>query len=147
MKYSLGILYALLVACLLSVCDIPITISFENPFFSSPYAQVLQQTMQMWSDIRLATDLHKDPYHHDEYVMYAYAILGQLLCIDDALDTCDATELIPDDLAYLARIVAQVKQEAMLLSFMPAQTVLMERLFKKIEKKIEELLSDTQNIG
>jgi hypothetical protein len=139
MKYSLGIVwYTVLAGCVFSVCDVPVAISFDTPFFSSPYMQVVQSTMHVWSDIREAAEMVSNPHNQDDYTMCVHAILGQLLCVEHAIAACDAT-VSSDDIEYLTRVVAMVHQEATALSLIPVHVGVMQQLFGRIEKKLTAL--------
>lgn len=150
MRYSLSIVwYTVLAGCVFSLCDVPVVVSFDTPFFSSPYTQVLQATMHVWSDIREAADMlnnsHTNNVHNqDDYNTFVYAIIGQLLCVEHAIAACDET-ILPDDIAYLARVVAMVEQEAMALSLIPVQAGVMQQLFGRIEKKLAGLLRQSDD--
>lgn len=140
MRYSLGIVwYTVLAGCVFSLCDVPVAVSFDAPFFSSPYTQILESTMHVWSDIREAAEMLSNLPSQDDYNMFVYAIIGQLLCIDHALAACDAT-IVSEDVAYLARVLAMVQQEAMALSLVSAQAAVMQQLFGRIEKKLTTLI-------
>jgi len=145
MKYSLGIVWCTVLAgCVFSLCDVPIVVSVESSSFSSLYAQALQYTMRVWSDIRVAAYTLHTLHNQDDYNTFVYAILGQLLCVDNAMTACDSTILL-DDVAYLMRVLEMVKQEANALPLISVQAQLMQQLFENIEKKISALLCQSDD--
>ena len=121
----------------------PTTALFDSPFFSSSYTEVVQSTMRVWSDIRLVASMVNNSYNQDDYNAFVYAIIGQLLCVDNAMAACDA-RIVPEDIAYLAHVLELVKQEVTALPLIPAQAQAMQRLFEAIEKKLAILLDDSQ---
>ncbi len=145
MRYSLGVVWCTVLAgFVFSLCDVPTTALFDSPFFSSPYTELLQSTMHVWSDIRAVASMWDNSCNQDDCNPFIYAIIGQLLCVDKAMTACDA-RIIPDDVVYLARVLELVKKEAIALPFIPVQAEVINQLFEKIERKLATLLGQSDD--
>lgn len=145
MRYSVGILWCTILAgFVFSFCDVPTALLFDSPSFLSPYTEVLQSTMRVWSDIRAVKSMGDGSCNQDDYNTCVYAIIGQLLCIDTIMIASD-TDTIPEDVLYLLRVMDLVKQEAVALSLTPAHAHVMQQLFESIEKKLAVLLTQSDD--